>query len=240
MHCVTSFVSSPRRSILTLAALFIVLVSVAFCCSSSIMSVSQDICPICFEAGGEEKVHLLCVHWMHARCIGKRKRRNICCPLCGLDRHKAAVNAIAIGASLIDVLCRSRVIVYSGDEHAKHVLLVQGPNRWWGIPGGKAERQDCSSLAACAIRELHEETGLQITDATFAGVVEAEALFIARMEDLNWNGVISSWECRLRPRELCGVWWGAMTSALQDCHVHDKAKIALTILATSAPAPQLS
>ena len=204
------------------------------------MSDSQDVCPICFDACADEKVHLLCFHWVHARCIRKRDRHNIRCPVCGLGRHQAAVTAVAIGANPIDVTCRSRVIVYNGVGGAMHVLLVQERNGLWGIPGGKAERQDFASSSACAIRELHEETGLQITDTTFVGVVEGEALFIARMVDCNWSHVSNAWYYRLQRREVYGVWWGIITSALQHCDVLDKAKIGLTILATLDPAFQVS
>jgi phosphoglycolate phosphatase len=72
-----------------------------------------------------------------------------------LDRRRGVSRPIATVGALIH-------------DGAGHVLMVR-THKWgdrWGIPGGKIERGESSTDAL--EREIHEETGLDLTDIRFA------------------------------------------------------------------------
>lgn len=72
-----------------------------------------------------------------------------------------------IGHDLL-ILIGSNIILENEDGH---VLLQKRTNGSWGLPGGLMEIGE--SLEETAIREVHEETGLEVTDLklvnTFSG-----------------------------------------------------------------------
>ncbi|OFI50353.1 NUDIX hydrolase [Floricoccus tropicus] len=72
-----------------------------------------------------------------------------------------------IGHDLL-ILIGSNIILENEDAH---VLLQKRTNGSWGLPGGLMEIGE--SLEETAIREVHEETGLEVTDLklvnTFSG-----------------------------------------------------------------------
>ena len=50
-------------------------------------------------------------------------------------------------------------------EQDRHILLVRKPRCCWTLPGGKVEPGE--TKAAAAVRELHEETGLEAEDVLY-------------------------------------------------------------------------
>lgn len=65
------------------------------------------------------------------------------------------------------------------------ILYVRKAKSRWNLPGGKIEKDE--SPAAAAVRELREETGLQVVDLVFLGAYESDDtlhhLFEARIAD---------------------------------------------------------
>ena len=62
------------------------------------------------------------------------------------------------------------------DDHARHLLVLRGhePGRGlWSIPGGKVEHGE--SDEAAVVREVREETGLDVVVDAFVGYVERDA-----------------------------------------------------------------
>lgn len=55
--------------------------------------------------------------------------------------------------------------------HGGHILFVRKDRSKWALPGGKIEPGE--SPAAAAIRELHEETGLEASEPLY--ILEFEA-----------------------------------------------------------------
>lgn len=51
-----------------------------------------------------------------------------------------------------------------------HILLIKGPKRGWEMPGGQVEEGE--SLAQAAIREVKEESGIDIVVNRFCGVYQ--------------------------------------------------------------------
>lgn len=51
-----------------------------------------------------------------------------------------------------------------------HILLIKGPKRGWEMPGGQVEEGE--SLAQAAIREVKEESGIDIEVNRFCGVYQ--------------------------------------------------------------------
>jgi len=62
-----------------------------------------------------------------------------------------------------------------------HVLLIKGPRRGWEPPGGQVELGEPIKVAA--IREVKEETGLDIEIMKFCGI----------FQNLNRNVVVTLW-----------------------------------------------
>jgi ADP-ribose pyrophosphatase YjhB (NUDIX family) len=61
------------------------------------------------------------------------------------------------------------VYAIQGDEVLLH-RRVKGPNKdLWVAPGGKLEPDE--SPTECAVREMHEETGLEIADPVLRGIM---------------------------------------------------------------------
>lgn len=65
------------------------------------------------------------------------------------------------------------------------ILYVRKAKSRWNLPGGKVERNE--SPAGAAVRELMEETGLQVLDLTYLGAYESDDtlhhLFEARIAE---------------------------------------------------------
>jgi len=67
------------------------------------------------------------------------------------------------GADIVDVAVGVLI-----DEHGRFLLTSRPPGKvyagWWEFPGGKLERGE--SVVAALARELHEELGIDVVDAT--------------------------------------------------------------------------
>ncbi|WP_109688958.1 NUDIX hydrolase [Tumebacillus permanentifrigoris] len=62
-----------------------------------------------------------------------------------------------------------QLVVHCVIEHKKQVLMLQKPRRgWWVVPGGKVETGE--SLQQAVVREINEETGLELTNPQLRGV----------------------------------------------------------------------
>ena len=183
---------------------------------------------------------------------GSRGPSNIQCPCCRFDRRqmeiliwRAGFPYPGSGGGL--TLHRSRMIISDGSSR---VLLVQERDHSWNLPGGRLEKQDrlgyigsyedlFMSLEACARRELFEETGLFASEQlTRFDTVENQAVYHWKAEHLSWWNIRSAWDERtwLRngrgSREIRGVWWGQIESALAESSITDVCRIALSMLST--------
>ncbi|WP_298829141.1 NUDIX hydrolase [uncultured Planococcus sp.] len=64
------------------------------------------------------------------------------------------------------------------------ILLIKGPRRGWEMPGGQVEEGE--SLKGAAVREVKEETGIEIEVVKFCGVFQnvedsiCNTLFLAK------------------------------------------------------------
>ena len=178
---------------------------------------------------------------------------NIQCPLCRFDRRqmeiliwRAGFPYPGSGGGLM--LHRSRMIISDGSSR---VLLVQERDHSWNLPGGHLEKQDrvgymgsCEdlfmSLEACARREVFEETGLFCASKqlTRFDIIENQAVYEWKAEHFSWWRIRSAWDERRRlqngrrNREIRGVWWGQIESALAESSITDVCRIALTMLST--------
>lgn len=59
---------------------------------------------------------------------------------------------------------KSKAGVFFYDPEMKRVLLVQSRGKKWGPPKGTMEREDQEDSVKCAIREVYEETGIQLNE----------------------------------------------------------------------------
>lgn len=57
---------------------------------------------------------------------------------------------------------KSKAGVFFYDPELQRVLLVQSRGKKWGPPKGTMEIQDNENFVNCAIREVYEETGIQL------------------------------------------------------------------------------
>jgi ADP-ribose pyrophosphatase YjhB (NUDIX family) len=64
------------------------------------------------------------------------------------------------------ILCATAVVVVNEDNHV--LLQKRSDNKKWGLPGGLLEMDE--SIIDCAIREVKEETNLDIAITRFLGV----------------------------------------------------------------------
>ena len=69
----------------------------------------------------------------------------------------------------------------------KKILLVQSRGQMWGPPKGSIQENE--SPLECAIREVKEETGLDITQSQFSGsmVIKSKALYYFIDTGEEWN-----------------------------------------------------
>ncbi|AYC28507.1 NUDIX hydrolase [Paenisporosarcina cavernae] len=69
-------------------------------------------------------------------------------------------------------------------NHAGEILLIKGPRRGWEMPGGQVEEGE--SLQQAAIREVKEESGIDIEIVRFCGIYQnversiCNTLFLAK------------------------------------------------------------
>lgn len=63
------------------------------------------------------------------------------------------------------------IVAVSGlvtDPGGRHVLLIRSPRRGWEFPGGQVEEGE--SLTEALVREVYEETGVEVTVGSLVGV----------------------------------------------------------------------
>ncbi len=70
----------------------------------------------------------------------------------------------------------------------------------WEIPGGR--REDGETLVECAKRELWEEAGQEVEEATFSGLIKmrvggigvtSAAIYYSKIEDVQFNDLVNEW-----------------------------------------------
>ena len=76
-----------------------------------------------------------------------------------------------------------------------HILLVlhrehMGGRSYWLLPGGG--REDCETEVECVIREMKEETGLdvKVADDPLTCVARGTAIYLENLEE--WKGTMES------------------------------------------------
>ncbi len=70
----------------------------------------------------------------------------------------------------------SAAVIVMNDEHK--ILLIKGPKRGWEMPGGQVEEGE--ALKDAAIREVKEESGIEIEITKFCGSSICNTLFLGR------------------------------------------------------------
>lgn len=98
-------------------------------------------------------------------------------------------------------------------EKDRHILLVRKPKSKWALPGGKVEMGE--AFAGAAIRELREETGLDVQNL----------LYIFEFEDDNTrHHVFEAWvldaESAVPQNEISDCLWQSL-STIFDLDISD-------------------
>jgi ADP-ribose pyrophosphatase YjhB (NUDIX family) len=87
------------------------------------------------------------------------------------------------------------------DGRGRLLLQQRSDGGQWGLPGGSVEIGE--SVHDAVIREVREETGLQVTVLRLVGVYSDPALQVVRYPDGNvWHYVSVCFECAVRSGEL--------------------------------------
>jgi 8-oxo-dGTP pyrophosphatase MutT (NUDIX family) len=87
------------------------------------------------------------------------------------------------------------------DRRGRLLLQQRSDGGQWGLPGGSVEIGE--SVHDAVIREVREETGLQVTVLRLVGVYSEPALQVVRYPDGNvWHYVNACFECAVRSGEL--------------------------------------
>jgi ADP-ribose pyrophosphatase YjhB (NUDIX family) len=87
------------------------------------------------------------------------------------------------------------------DGRGRLLLQQRSDGGQWGLPGGSVEIGE--SVHDAVIREVREETGLQVTVLRLIGVYSEPALQVVRYPDGNvWHYVNVCFECAVRSGEL--------------------------------------
>jgi 8-oxo-dGTP pyrophosphatase MutT (NUDIX family) len=87
------------------------------------------------------------------------------------------------------------------DRRGRLLLQQRSDGGQWGLPGGSVEIGE--SVHDAVIREVREETGLQVTVLRLVGVYSEPALQVVRYPDGNvWHYVSVCFECAVRSGEL--------------------------------------
>jgi 8-oxo-dGTP diphosphatase len=137
------------------------------------------------------------------------------------DELVGPVEPLAMPASLVVVL------------HANTVLMVFDSRRGqWELPGGGREQGETARQAA--VRELHEETGIQAGDLTFVAVAEFDLVAPERRELL----AIYRLRVQIMPTlttndEVVDFRWWSPTSPIDDDMSPLDAEIAQRVLGLS-------
>jgi ADP-ribose pyrophosphatase YjhB (NUDIX family) len=87
------------------------------------------------------------------------------------------------------------------DGRGRLLLQQRSDGGQWGLPGGSVEIGE--SVHDAVIREVREETGLEVTVLRLVGVYSEPALQVVRYPDGNvWHYVSVCFECAARSGEL--------------------------------------
>ena len=87
------------------------------------------------------------------------------------------------------------------DGRGRLLLQQRSDGGQWGLPGGSVEIGE--SVHDAVIREVREETGLEVTVLRLVGVYSEPALQVVRYPDGNvWHYVNVCFECAARSGEL--------------------------------------
>jgi 8-oxo-dGTP pyrophosphatase MutT (NUDIX family) len=87
------------------------------------------------------------------------------------------------------------------DRRGRLLLQQRSDGGQWGLPGGSVEIGE--SVHDAVIREVREETGLQVTVLRLVGVYSEPALQVVRYPDGNvWHYVNVCFECAVQSGEL--------------------------------------
>jgi 8-oxo-dGTP pyrophosphatase MutT (NUDIX family) len=87
------------------------------------------------------------------------------------------------------------------DGRGRLLLQQRSDGGQWGLPGGSVEIGE--SVHDAVIREVREETGLQVTVLRLVGVYSEPTLQVVRYPDGNvWHYVNVCFECAVRSGEL--------------------------------------
>ncbi len=99
------------------------------------------------------------------------------------------------------IALRTSVSAVIFDRRGRLLLQQRSDGGQWGLPGGSVEIGE--SVTAAMIREVHEETGLDIAVGRLVGVYSDPALQVVRYPDGNvWHYVNLCFECMVRGGEL--------------------------------------
>lgn len=87
------------------------------------------------------------------------------------------------------------------DQRGRLLLQQRSDGGQWGLPGGSVEIGE--SVTDAVVREVKEETGLDVTAKRFVGVYSDPQWQIVRYPDGNtWHYVNLCFECTVRGGEL--------------------------------------
>jgi 8-oxo-dGTP diphosphatase len=82
------------------------------------------------------------------------------------------------------------------DEEGQVLLIRRGDGRGWSLPGGMMEPGEC--IAGCIVREVREETGLEVEPMRLVGVYsDPAAMQFAYPNGDRVHFVSTTFECRV-------------------------------------------
>lgn len=110
---------------------------------------------------------------------------------------------------------KAGVLIYNGDK----VLLVQSRGNFWGFPKGTMEIDE--KVKECALRELKEETGIQLTKEDLIDCICIHNKALYYIYELNEE--IGSVQKDIPDNDVNGITWIKLT-CLQDMFKTNKMK----------------
>ncbi len=97
------------------------------------------------------------------------------------------------------VRCSASAVIF--DRRGRLLLQQRADGGQWGLPGGSVEVGE--SVTDAVVREVREETGLDVMPRRLVGIYSEPALQVIRYPDGNtWHYVTVCFECTVRGGEL--------------------------------------
>jgi 8-oxo-dGTP pyrophosphatase MutT (NUDIX family) len=95
-----------------------------------------------------------------------------------------------------------------------------------GLPGGSLDPEDGGDLERAALRELHEEVGIESSRVTIVGQLPTVSPRVNRFDVTPFVAIIAAGELRIDPSETAGFFMVPLATILSDALRDGKVKVA--------------